>query len=112
MKVLSMIQLAGLVVVVLGRKVFSFVGIQQVPSWYHSIEKNGVQMAILVYLIIPQFLSKYMVTGAFEIILRHGGGGDAETTIFSKLATGRLPQYADLVDPLVAAGLKLVQREG
>ena len=61
-------------------------------------------MAILVYLLLPQMLSKYLVTGAFEIEL------DGET-IFSKLQTGRLPQYADLVDPLVNAGLELITRE-
>ena len=47
-------------------------------------------------------LSKYLVTGAFEIIL------DGDNTIFSKLALGRLPQFADLVTPLSEAGLKYV----
>mmetsp|Transcript_119666 Transcript_119666/g.335145 ORF Transcript_119666/g.335145 Transcript_119666/m.335145 type:complete len:132 (+) Transcript_119666:285-680(+) len=104
LKLLSGIQLAGLVVVVLGRNVFSLLGLNTVPSWFQTIEKNGVQFAILVYLLLPQMLSKYLVTGAFEIEL------DGET-IFSKLQTGRLPQFADLVDPLVAAGLELVKRE-
>ncbi len=104
MKLLSGVQLAGLVVVVLGRNVFSFLGLAQVPSWYHTVEKNGVQLAILVYLLLPQVLSKYLVTGAFEIELDG-------VTIFSKLQTGRLPQYADLVEPLVSAGLQLVKQE-
>jgi hypothetical protein len=43
--------------------------------------------------------SKYLVTGAFEIVL------DDNITIFSKLSTGRLPQMADLIDPLTKAGL-------
>ena len=89
---------------VLGRNVFSLIGMRTVPTWFNSIEKNGVQLAILVYLLLPQILSKYMVSGAFEIEL------DGET-IFSKLQTGRLPQYADLVDPLVSAGLELVTKE-
>lgn len=52
-----------------------------------------------MYLLLPQMLSKYLVTGAFEVIM------DQDITVFSKLATGRLPQMADLVDPLVKAGL-------
>ena len=102
LKLLSMFQLAGLVVVVLGRKAFSLIGFTTVPSWYYTIEKNGVPLAILLYLLMPQILSKYVVTGAFEIELDG-------VTIFSKLQTGRLPQYADLVEPLVEAGLRLVK---
>jgi selT/selW/selH-like putative selenoprotein len=103
LKLLSGVQLAGLVVVVLGRNAFSLLGLS-VPSWYHTIEKNGIQLAILVYLLLPQVLSKYLVTGAFEIEL------DGKK-IFSKLQTGRLPQFADLVEPLVSAGLELVTKE-
>jgi hypothetical protein len=55
--------------------------------------------SIFLYLLLPQVLSKYLVTGAFEVIM------DQEIPIFSKLATGRLPQMADLVEPLVKAGL-------
>lgn len=101
-KLLSFVQLAGLIVVIVGSNVFRLLGFSQVPTWYYSIEKNGFQLAIVVYLLLPQILSKYLVTGAFEIVL------DGDNTIFSKLETGRLPQYADLVDPLVAAGLRLV----
>ena len=60
--------------------------------------------AIFLYLILPQMLSKYLISGAFEIIL------DGDVTIFSNLATGRLPQMADLVDPLIQAGLKRIQQ--
>jgi len=102
LKLLSMVQLAGLLVVVLGRNAFSILGFRTVPGWYYTIEKNGVQLAILVYLLLPQILSKYVVTGAFEIELDG-------VTIFSKIQTGRLPQYADLVNPLVEAGLELVK---
>mmetsp|Transcript_38602 Transcript_38602/g.110960 ORF Transcript_38602/g.110960 Transcript_38602/m.110960 type:complete len:133 (+) Transcript_38602:289-687(+) len=105
LKVLSFIQLAGLLVVILGRNAFSLIGMgNKVPHWYDSVERNGVQLAILVYLLLPQILSKYLVTGAFEIEL------DGKT-IFSKLETGRLPALADLVEPLVSAGLKYVKNE-
>ena len=99
LRILSVVQLLGIVMVFLGSNVFTMIGFRQPPSWYHVVEKNGIQLAIVLYLLIPQILSKWMITGAFEIIL------DGDMTIFSKLETGRLPQYADLVNPLVKAGL-------
>jgi selT/selW/selH-like putative selenoprotein len=104
MKLLSFVQLAGLVVVVLGRNAFSLIGFTTVPSWYYGVEKNGVQLAIFLYLLLPQILSKYTVSGSFEVELDG-------VVIFSKLQTGRLPQYADLVDPLVQAGLRLINSQ-
>lgn len=101
-KVLSVVQMFGLVVVFLGDRVFYLFGFQQAPSWFGAVQKNGMQLAIFVYLLLPSIISKYLITGAFEIIL------DGET-IFSKLETGRLPQLGDLVAPLLQAGLKQVQ---
>jgi hypothetical protein len=105
LKVLSGIQLFGMVVALLGSNVFSILGFKQVPSWYYTVEKNGIQLAILVYLLLPQILSKYLVTGAFEIVL------DGSNTLYSKFATGRLPQLVEIMEPLVAAGLKQVQAQ-
>eukprot|EP00980_Cylindrotheca_fusiformis_P024293 scaffold11725_cov116-Cylindrotheca_fusiformis.AAC.2 len=99
MKVLSVVQMLGLVVVFLGDNVFYLIGFNQAPAWFGTVKKNGIQLAIFVYLLLPNLLSKYLITGAFEIIL------DGET-IFSKLETGRLPQMGDLVEPLLRAGLK------
>mmetsp|Transcript_88111 Transcript_88111/g.132034 ORF Transcript_88111/g.132034 Transcript_88111/m.132034 type:complete len:106 (+) Transcript_88111:320-637(+) len=105
MKIISGIQMFGIVVAVLGSNVFSLLGFRQVPSWYYSVEKNGVQIAILVYLLLPQIMSKWIVSGAFEIVM------DGDNTIFSKIATGRLPQYTDLADPLVSAGLRMIEQQ-
>jgi selT/selW/selH-like putative selenoprotein len=105
MKVFSWIQICGIVVAVLGSKVFSLLGFRQVPSWYYSVEKNGIQIAILVYLLLPQVMSAWLVTGAFEIIM------DGDKTVFSKIAMGRLPSFADLSGPLVEAGLKMVTQQ-
>jgi len=102
---MSMIQMFGLLVVFLGDKIFSVLGMSHVPSWYASVQKNGMQLAIFVYLLLPNLLSKYMITGAFEIML------DGET-IFSKIETGRLPQFQDLVTPLVNAGLQTSFTDG
>lgn len=101
LKFLNIFQMCGLLFVFLGDKIFSLFGMSYVPSWYGWVSKNGMQIAIFVYLLLPNVLSKYLITGAFEIIL------DGET-IFSKLETGRLPQMDDLVAPLVNAGLAQV----
>jgi selT/selW/selH-like putative selenoprotein len=100
MKILSGVQLLGMAFAVLGSNIFSMLGMQYVPSWYNTVSKNGVQIAILVYLLLPQFLAKYMISGAFEVIL------DGDTVVYSKLAAGRLPQFADLLNPLLEAGLE------
>jgi selT/selW/selH-like putative selenoprotein len=100
LKVMSVIQLIGIVLAMLGSNAFRIIGMNTPPSFYTNvIEKNAMPIAIFIYLILPQMLSKYLVTGAFEIIL------DDSITIFSKLSTGRLPQMADLIDPLTKAGL-------
>lgn len=104
-KLLSFVQLGGLVLVVAGSNAFRLLGFSTVPSWYGTIEKNGIQVAILVYLILPQVLARYIVSGAFEIEL------DGRL-IFSKLETGRMPQYADLINPLLSAGLQMANKEG
>jgi selT/selW/selH-like putative selenoprotein len=104
LKLLSWVQMFGLLVVFLGDKVFDLFGFRQIPRWYGSVQKNGMQLAIFIYLLLPNILSKYLITGAFEIILD-------DKTIFSKIETGRLPQFADLVTPLVEAGLKQVVRK-
>lgn len=104
-KLLSVVQLGGILFAVLGSNVFSLFGIRRVPNWYYTVEKSSVQIAIVVYLLMPQMLSKYLITGAFEIIL------DGDKTIFSKLALGRLPQYADLMNPLVEAGLQPIKNQ-
>lgn len=111
LKAISFFQLMGIVLAMLGANFFRLIGLQQTPSWYFTVEKNAVAIAIFCYLIVPQMLSKYLVTGAFEIMLdTNGNGFQGESgninTIFSKLATGRLPQVADLIEPLVQAGLK------
>jgi selT/selW/selH-like putative selenoprotein len=100
LKLVSGVQLVGMAFALLGTNVFSILGMQHVPSWYDTLRKNGVQIAIFLYLLLPQFLSSYMVSGAFEIML------DGDQLIFSKLATGRLPQFADILNPLIKAGLK------
>ena len=102
MKILSGVQFAGIIFVMLGTNAFRLIGMNSVPSWYEDVSKNGVQIAIFVFLVLPKVLSSYVITGAFEVTL------DNDIMIFSKLEAGRLPQWQDLVNPLVEAGLTRV----
>mmetsp|Transcript_598 Transcript_598/g.1691 ORF Transcript_598/g.1691 Transcript_598/m.1691 type:complete len:145 (-) Transcript_598:773-1207(-) len=104
-KILSGLQLAGIAFFVVGpTAIFRMFGMPGAPAWYEGVSKNAVQIAIVLYLILPQMISKYMVTGAFEIIL------DDDIVIYSKLAMRRFPQRGELITSLVDAGLKLVQK--
>jgi len=100
MKLLSGIQLLGILFSLFGPSLFTVFGFS-VPSWYSTLSKNGVQVAIFVYLLLPQILSKYIITGAFEIVLDG-------VSVYSKIETGKLPEHIDLTGPLIAAGLKYV----
>jgi len=102
MKILSGVQISGMVLALFGSNVFRMLGFQHVPGWYAMVEKHGIQFAIFIYLLLPQILSKWIVTGAFEILL----DGD---TIFSKLDTRKMPKNEDLIVPLVEAGLSYIK---
>ena len=101
----------GIVFAMLGSNVFRYLGIQ-IPSWYYTVEQNAVPIAIFMYLLLPQVMGKYMISGAFEIMLDMTGEGFGDDgnafTVFSKLATGKLPSTGDLIEPLVQQGLKHV----
>lgn len=102
---MSMLQFLGIVCTVMGDGVFRLIGMQRTPRWYTDIVmQNAVPIMIALYLIIPQILNGYAVTGAFEVILN-----DTEV-IFSKIASRRMPQKDDLIVPLTKAGLNLVSR--
>lgn len=97
---LSFFQLMGIIFAVSGDSVFRMLGFQRTPLWYEDVVmKNGVPIMIFLYLVLPQILSSYVVSGAFEVML------DGTDLIFSKIATGRMPQANDLVAPLTKAGL-------
>ena len=68
LKALGYLQIAGIVCIFLGRNLFHLFGFR-VPAWYSTFEKYGFQIAIFVFLLVPNMLSKYLITGAFEIIL-------------------------------------------
>jgi selT/selW/selH-like putative selenoprotein len=84
----SCLQLSGLVWMVMGgESVLRLVGYRnQLPSFYYTIQKYGIQIGIFLFLIVPQIIGKFTITGAFEIYL------DGDQEIFSKLATGGFPK--------------------
>lgn len=100
MKILSVVQLVGMAFALMGENVFRLIGLPRTPSWYTDVvAKNTVPLGIGLFLILPQILNGFSVSNAFEIIL------DGKETIFSKIATGRMPTAEDLLDPITKAGL-------
>ena len=103
MKIMSMIQFVGIILVVMGDGAFRLIGLQRPPAWYDDIfVKNAVPIMIFFYLVVPQILAGYQVSGAFEIIL------DGSEVIFSKISSRRMPQAEDLIVPLTKAGLNYI----
>lgn len=89
-----------MVLALLGENAFRFIGMQRAPSWYQNVVvKNSVPIMVGLYLILPQILNGFVVSGAFEVVL------DGTELIFSKIATGRMPQSEDLISPFTKAGL-------
>lgn len=98
-KVMSVLQLFGIIFAMSGDGVFRLFGMRT-PAWYDDIvTKNGVPIMIFLYIVLPQILSSYVITGAFEVML------DGTDLIFSKINSGRMPQADDLIVPLTKAGL-------
>lgn len=74
---------------------------QRTPLWYEDIvQKNGTAIMIFLFLILPQILASFMISGAFEVML------DGTELVFSKIATGRMPRSEEFIAPLTKAGLK------
>lgn len=102
---LSIFQLLGIIFAVTGDSIFRMFGFQRTPVWYEDVVmKNGVPIMIFLYLIVPQILNSYVVSGAFEVIL------DGTDLIFSKIENGQMPQANDLIAPLTKAGLTYVSQ--
>lgn len=91
-------------IVIGGDKILKFVGITvnpntKEPKLFYQVQDNGFQISIAIFLLLPQLISRFMVTGAFEIYLNENN------IIFSKLETGQFPKVKDLIGPLTNAGL-------
>lgn len=108
LNVLWVIQLLGMAWMFLGgENILKMVGLARMdnqnrmilPPFYYKIQEHTVQIGIFLYLVLPQILQKYMITGAFEIYLD-------DQQVWSRLQTGTFPGTEDLIKPMVAAGLQ------
>ena len=98
----ALAQLGALAWMMLGMDTLSrWLGFRQRPAWTYSVEQNAMQYAILLFLVLPQIVSQFSASGAFELVL------DEQTKIFSKLSSGRFPTQEELINGLQAHGLKL-----
>jgi len=108
MNLMSLLQLLGIVWVVVGgdtvlRWIPGMVRTDNqnrpiLPAFYYTIQEHSIQIGIFLYLLLPQIVSRYAVSGAFEIYLD-------DEQVWSKLQTGRFPQADDLIEQFTAAGL-------
>jgi len=99
MKLLQAIQLFAMGLIVFGDVFWTnILRFRSVPAFYHKIKEYYFQMGLLVFFVIPQMLNKYIITGAFEMILDG-------VIVYSKLETGRMPNAGELSAPLEAIGL-------
>ena len=69
------------------------------PRHFNLFPEYGTQIAIALFLVIPQLIAQFATTGAFEIVV------DGEKIIWSKLQEGRFPNADELTNPLVKLGL-------
>lgn len=99
-RLVSYLQIIGLAWMILGGEtLLRFIGYgggttqRPLPAWYWTIQRNGMQIGMILFFVVPQILAKFTVNGAFEVYL------DGEE-IFSKLKENRMPEVDDLVKPL------------
>lgn len=99
--IMSVIQLGAILWVVMGgEKLLRMVGYKNgMPRWFYTVQDNSFPIGVAIFLILPQILAKWTLSGAFEIFLD-------ENQIWSKLEHGSFPTHHQLIDPLVAAGLR------
>ena len=108
LQVLSMMQLLAIGWMIFGgptllRTMKLVRGNQPLPSWYYTVQENGVPIAIFLFLLAPNIVQNIGNTkGAFEVYLN-------DTMVFSKLKTGTFPSMDDLINPLLRAGAKMAQ---
>lgn len=100
--VLTLIQLLGLLWVILGEKLWRFIGYKNnrpLPHFVYTVQNNPFPIMIFIYLLAPNIIGKFVNSGAFEIYLN-------DIIIFSKLQSGHFPDKDYLIKLLTTDGLK------
>lgn len=90
LKLLTAVQVLAMGLMLFGDRLWTSVfRMRYVPSWYYPIKEYGFQCALAVFFLLPNLLNKFVVTGAFEIIVDGNVG-------FSKLEMGRMPTAPEI----------------
>ena len=76
---------------------------RQVPRWYYEVKQYGFQVGIGIFFVLPQFINRFIVTGAFEVLV------DGEVG-YSKLQVGKMPNAGDIMDIFTKIGMTAVSR--
>lgn len=98
--VISMLQLVGMAWIVFGgQTLFRLIGFSEPPAIFYTIQEYGMQVAIALFFLVPQLMSGFATSGAFEVVL------DGQKVIWSKLEEGRFPTAEELTNPLIKLGL-------
>lgn len=98
-RVLGFTQMSSLAVVLMGEKAFQFFGVPT-PAWYtNNIAPNKMGWAMGIWFMGNMAQGALTQTNAFEIY----ANGEL---VFSKLQTGRLPNFNELFTGLARAGLR------
>lgn len=98
--IVNMLQMVGMAWMVFGGEtIFRMMGFSTPPSIYYTIQEYGTQIAVALFLLVPQLIGTFATSGAFEIVL------DGQKVLWSKLESGRFPNADELTRPLVKLGL-------
>ena len=89
--------LALLAVLLFGERIFGLLGVPP-PEWHRNAMQNQAMALFFVYFVGSTLVTNLRNTGAFEVYVD-------DTTVWSKLQAGRLPQWPELLDRLAQAGV-------
>jgi len=84
--------------VLMGDRIWSVIGVRQIPNWFQSAKQYPMQTFVLIFVIVPSIINSYAVSGAFEIMLN----GNVLT---SRIESGQFPNGQELLNVFTNAGL-------
>lgn len=90
---ISVVQMAALIMIFAGPQIFAAMGHPQPPAWYQQLAGNKASAGIAVWFVGNMLHNSVMSSGAFEIYFNG-------QLMHSKLDTGRLPTLEELLSRL------------
>jgi hypothetical protein len=130
---LSAVQMFTMIVALVGDSAWTYVpGFRTPPEFYYKMKENAALTFITIFLIVPSYVQSFAATAAFEIyvddklvslctilfillsfatlaeanFLTNADTISSSQKIFSKLETGRMPHFSDIVRALESIGMK------